>query len=142
MKQEYGYSLQRIKHMLLGVPILIGFIVWRYGAFGIVDGIVLTSIIGYSFVMATSAMCKVTILDSEIDISFLSPFRKGGTFAFDQIDTYAPLVMERKNQQFALGGMLSPKEEKHIMLLSAGINNFDELSTFLSETFPKPETEH
>ena len=141
MNREFGYSWQRPKAILLAVPLVIGYATWRHGDFGVVDAVVVTCVVGWSAIIAFSAMCKVLVTKSEIHVTFLLPFRRGGQFPTNQIESYAEIAFQRKDRRVPLGGMLKPTGEKQVMLLSAGTQDFAELNTLLSEMFPRPEME-
>jgi hypothetical protein len=138
MNQEFGYSWQRPKIVIFVIPVLIGYIVWRYDQFKVSDGIIVSLITGWSLLMAFSAMCKVRLTDSEIEVNYIVPFRKGGIFSHTEIESYAEGTFERKDKSIPMLGMIKPKGKKQMMILPAGTENFTELNKLLQRKYPEP----
>jgi hypothetical protein len=47
MNREFGYSWQRPKMIIFVIPILIGYIIWRYERFNVQDAIILAIAIAW-----------------------------------------------------------------------------------------------
>lgn len=139
MNREFGYKFGRIWRVIIVLPIVGAYFVWRDGDITATDGIVLT-IIGL-FMMGREALplCNILLTETELYVSFLIPFRRGGCFRHEDIQSYAEIAMQRKGKKILMGGMLQPTDQKCIMIMSSGIKDFKELNSALLERYPGPE---
>jgi hypothetical protein len=80
----------------------------------------------------------VILTESEIDVSFMLPNQRGGRFRHDEIESYTEIAITRRGRRMLICGFLQPKARKRLILSRAGTKDFEELSSMLSEMFPKP----
>jgi hypothetical protein len=121
------------------IPILIGYIIWRHDRFDAQDAIILTIATAWPLLLAFLAMCKVRLTDSEIEVSYIVPFRKGGVFNHTEIESYAETIIKGKGKTVPMLGMLQPKGKKSIMILNAGTEDFNELNALLKQMYSEPK---
>ncbi len=135
----FGYNWGRLWSVILVVPIVIALFVWRHGQLGLSEGVIIVFVFLFFAVRAMLPMCKVLLTESEIDVSFILPNQRSGRFRNDEIESYSEISITRRGRRFTICGFLQPKARKRMILSRAGTKEFDELSSILSEIFPKPQ---
>jgi len=137
--RAFGYNLGRLWSIVLVVPFVIALFVWRHGQLGLSEGVIIVFVFLFFAVRAMLPMCKVLLTESEIDVSFILPNQRSGRFRHDEIESYSEISISRRGRRFTICGFLQPKARKRMILSRAGTKEFDELSSILSEIFPKPQ---
>ncbi len=135
--REYTYNWKVLWQVLLVIPFIGVYAVWKQADFNKADCIIMAIAVLLLAGKQALPLSRVLLIDSEIHISFLIPVRRGGRFRYDEIEYYTELRMPKKTKKVLLGGFLQPKGKKHIMFLASGIKDFAELNSMLSELFPK-----
>lgn len=135
----FGYNWGRLWSIVLVVPLGIALFVWRHGQLGLGEGVIIFIVFLFFAVRAMLPMCKVILTESEIDVSFILPNQRSGRFRHDEIESYSEISILRRGRRFSICGFLQPEARKRMILSRAGIKGFNELSTILSEMFPKPQ---
>ena len=137
--RTFGYNWGGLWSIVLAVPLAIALIVWRHGQLGLGEYVVILVIFLFLAVRAMLPMCKVLLTESEIDVSFILPNKRDGMYRHDEIESYAEISITRRGRKILVCGFLQPKVRKRIILSPAGTKGFKELSSILSEIFPKPQ---
>lgn len=137
MHREFGYDLRGMWQAALAVPIAGAYIFWRHGDLTRPD--VIAVILAGLLLFGRNALhlSKVVLTPSHVQIKFMIPFRRGGIFRHDEIDSYAELALQRKGKRFPFAGFLQPKNGKRVMV--GGTKDFKELNAILLELYPRPE---
>jgi hypothetical protein len=142
MNREYGYQWSQIWTAVVAVPAVAGYVIWRQGELDRPDVIIFIIIAIGMVIHNAIPMAKVLVTKSHVLVSFLLPFRKGGQFAHDDIESYAELAMQRKDKRIPVAGLLQPRGSKRIMIMGAGTRDFKEMNSLFLKMFPRPkETE-
>ncbi|MCC5846225.1 MAG: hypothetical protein JJU05_18410 [Verrucomicrobia bacterium] len=139
MNREYGHNWGLIWQTIIVLPIVGVFIAWRKGDFSRPEVIILLIVGVYMMGRNALPLCKVFFSSSEIHVSFLIPFIKGGKFPHEEIEHYTELVMQRKGKRIPIAGILQPKNHKGIVIIGAGTKDFRVLNSALLELYPRPE---
>ena len=93
----------------------------------------------YHLLLTLYIICRVSIEDNMITISYLFPFRKEHEYTFSDIKEYTNVkIMSAKKPLF---GYLQPKDDETIRLWYSGTKRFEELDEILLDLFPPTETE-
>ena len=136
--RTFGYNWARLSSIVIAVPLVGAYIIWRGGGFGLADYIVIPVAFLFLAIRGMLPMCKVILTESEIHISFMLPNQRGGRFRHDEIESYTEIAIERKGRRILVCGFLQPKNRKKLILSRVGTKGFEELNAILSEVFPKP----
>lgn len=123
--------------VLFAVVFLVAYIVWRSGELRLLDGVFVVIVFAFFAIRAMLPMCKVVLTESEIHVSFLLPSQRGGRFRHDEIESYTELTITRRGRKVLVCRVLQPKGQKKIIVSRAGTKGLNELSSILSEMFPK-----
>lgn len=137
--RTFGYNWGGLWSIVLAVPFAIALIVWRHGQLGIGEYVVILVISLFLAVRGMLPMRKVLLTESEIYVSFILPNQRDGRYRHDEIESYTELSITRRGRTILVCGCLKPKARKMIILSPAGTKGFNELSSILSEMFPKPQ---
>ncbi|MHC4642703.1 MAG: hypothetical protein ACYS32_13740 [Planctomycetota bacterium] len=137
--RAFGYNWGRLWSVVVAVPFSIGLFVWRHGQLGLGECVFILILFLFLAVRGMLPMCKVLLTESEIDVSFMLPNQRGGKFRYDEIESYTEISITRRGRKILVCGFLQPKVRKRIILSRAGTKEFNELSSILSEMFPKPK---
>jgi hypothetical protein len=137
--RTFGYNWVRMWSVVLAVPFVIALFVWRHGQLGLSEGVIILFVSLFFAVRGMLPMCKVLLTESEIDVSFILPNRRDGRYRHDEIESYAEISITRRGRKILVCGFLQPKARKRIILSRAGTKGFNELSSILSDMFPKPQ---
>jgi len=135
--REFGYRWDRMGPVFFGVVFLAAYIVWRSGQFSLLDSVFVVIVFVFFAIRAVLPLCKVLLTESEIHVSFLLPIQRGGRFRHDEIESYTEVTITRRGRKVLVCGFLQPKGRKKIIVSRAGTKGFNELSSILSEMFPK-----
>lgn len=139
MNREFGYRWEIVWQVIIVLPIVVAYFVWRGDDFSPPYVIVLTIICLYMIGRNALPLSRVLLTETEFYVSFLIPFRRGGCFRHEDIQSYAEIAMQRKGKKILMGGMIQPTDQKCIMIMSSGIKDFKELNSALLERYPSPE---
>lgn len=137
--RTFGYNWGGLWSVILVVPLGIGLFVWRHGQLGLGEYVVILVISLFLAVRGMLPMHKVLLTESEIYVSFILPNQRDGRYRHDEIESYAEISITRRGRKILVCGFLQPKVRKRIILSPAGTKAFNELSSILSEMFPKPQ---
>ncbi|HUS72007.1 MAG TPA: hypothetical protein VMY06_02990 [Sedimentisphaerales bacterium] len=136
--RAFGYNWGRLWAVVLAVPLVGAYIVWRGSRLGLADCIVIPIAFLFLAIRGMLPMCKVLLTESEIHVSFMLPNQRGGKFRHDEIESYTEVAITRRGRRILICGFLQPKARKRLILSRAGTKDFEELNSILSEMFPKP----
>jgi hypothetical protein len=120
------------------VPVAVTFCMWKIGRVHAIGIVVIVAVSLWIVVKTAWPICRVRLTESEIHISFLLPFMRGGSFRIDEIEWYTEVAKHIAGRRVVFGGVLKPKDHKPIFILPAGIRDFDLLNPTLLQMFPKP----
>jgi hypothetical protein len=132
----FGYNWARLSSIVIAVPLVGAYIIWRGGGFGLADYIVIPAAFLFLAIRGMLPMCKVILTESEIHISFMLPNQRGGRFRHDEIESYTEIAIDRRGRRILVCGFLQPKTRKKLILSRAGTKGFEELNSILSKMFP------
>ena len=136
MTISFDYNWQRMKMLGIVILLVIVFVIWRADNFGFIDGVILIGVVGYSSATTLMIVCRVSLGLELVEVRFLLPFFKGGSYAKSEIKSYTELRNGRSPKSRVFGGQLVTHEGRSMLLLADGMKNFEELSKLLSEMFP------
>lgn len=134
----FGYNWARLSSIVIAVPLVGAYIIWRHGQIGIIDSVIILIVVLFLAVRGMLPMCKVLLTELEIDVSFMLPNQRSGRFRYDEIESYTEIAIERRDRRILVCGFLQPKTRKRLILSHGGTKGFEELNSILSEMFPKP----
>jgi len=137
--RAFGNNWGSLWSVVLAVPLGVSLVVWRHGQLGLGEGVIILIVFLFLAVRGMLPMCKVLLTESEIDVSFILPNRRDGMYRRDEIESYTEISITRRGRRILICGFLQPKARKGILLSRAGTKEFNELSSILSEMFPKPK---
>jgi hypothetical protein len=137
--RTFGYNWGSLWSVVVAVPLGVALVVWRHGQLGLGEGVIILIVSLFLTVRGMLPMCKVLLTESEIDVSFILPNRRDGMYRHDEIESYTELSITRIGRRILVCGLLQPKVRKRIIISRAGTKGFNELSSILSEMFPKPQ---
>ncbi len=137
--RTFGYNWGSLWSVVVALPLGVALVVWRHGQLGLGEGVIILIVSLFLAVRGMLPMCKVLLTESEIDVSCILPNQRSGRFRHDEIESYIEISITRRGRRILVCGFLQPKVRKRIILSRAGTKGFNELSSILSEMFPKPQ---
>jgi hypothetical protein len=137
--RTFGYNWGSLWSVVLAVPLGVALVVWRHGQLGLGEGVIILIVFLFLAFRGMLPMRKVLLTESEIDVSFILPNQRNGKYRRDEIESYTEISITRRGRKILVCGFLQPKARKGIILSRTGTKEFNELSSILSEMFPKPQ---